>query len=224
VIKRTDTRQFGNMKKTGLIALNIREGDALIAVLKTDGQKEIFLATSRGMGIRFPESEARPMGRDASGVKAMALGDGDRIVGATAAEGHVLFVSENGFGKVTPVEDCRGQHRNGKGLVIYKPSERTGNVIGICSVTERDELMLINSEGVIIRIRVADISVRGRFAMGVKLINMNEGVTVAAMAKIKEPEEQPENLPEEQSDDELTDDYSDERTENDTDEQTELDF
>jgi DNA gyrase subunit A len=197
VIKRTDTSQFSNIKKAGLIALNIREDDALIAVLKTDGRKEIFLATSEGKGIRFPEGEARPMGRTASGVKAMTLNEGDRIVGATDAEGQVLFVTANGYGKCTRVEDCRGQHRGGKGLIIYKPTEQTGNVIGVCTVSERDELMLINSEGVIIRIRVSDVSVQGRFAQGVKLINMNEGVTVAGMAKIQEPEETSDEIPEE---------------------------
>jgi DNA gyrase subunit A len=184
IIKRTAVSQFARIKKTGLIALNIREDDALIAVLRTDGRQEIFLATANGMGIRFPESEVRPMGRTASGVRGMKLKEGDRIVGASAAEGLALFVTANGSGKCTPMEECRGQHRGGMGLVVYKPSERTGKVVGVTAVGENDELMLINSEGVIIRIRVSDISVQKRYAQGVKLIQMNEGVTVAGMAKI----------------------------------------
>jgi len=126
------------------------------------------------------------MGRGAVGVRAMKLREGDRIVGATMADGQVLLVSANGIGKCTPLEDCRGQNRGGFGIIVYKPNERTGPVVGIESVRENDELMLINSEGVIIRIRVADISTYGRYASGVKLINMSEGVTVVGMAKIPE--------------------------------------
>ena len=188
IIKRTEISQFANIKKSGIIALNIRENDSLITVLKTDGGQEIFLATAGGMGIRFPESEVRPMGRAASGVMAMRLKKNDGIIGATAAEGHVLFVSANGYGKCTKVEDCRGQHRGGMGLVVYKPSDKTGELVGVCAVSEKDELMLINSEGVIIRIRVSDISVQGRHAQGVKLIQMDGGITVAGMAKIAEAE------------------------------------
>jgi DNA gyrase subunit A len=188
IIKRTEITLFDKIKKSGMIALNIRENDALITVLKTDGKQDIFLATANGLGIRFPEDEARSMGRAASGVFAMKLRENDRIVGATAVEGHVLFVSANGFGKCTKVADFRKQHRGGKGLIIYKPSEKTGSVVGICAVNEKDELMLINSEGVIIRIRVSDISIQGRHAQGVKLIQMDEGTTVAGMAKIAETE------------------------------------
>ncbi|MDR1663987.1 MAG: DNA gyrase subunit A [Clostridiales bacterium] len=184
IIKRTEISLFANIKKAGLIALNIREDDALIAVLKTDGRREIFLATANGMGIRFPEGEVRPMGRTASGVKAMRLKDGDRIVGASAAEGLALFVAENGFGKCTLMDEFRGQHRGGMGMTVYKTSEKTGKLTGVSAVSENDELMLINSEGVIIRIRVSDISVQGRYAQGVKLIQMNEGVTVAGMARV----------------------------------------
>jgi len=186
VIKRCELSHFAKINKSGLNALGIREGDKLIAVLRSDGEKEVFLATAGGRGIRFHETNVRSMGRSAVGVRAMKLREGDHIVGATMADGQVLLVSANGIGKCTPLADCRGQNRGGFGIIVYKPNERTGPVIGIESVNENDELMLINSEGVIIRIRVADISTYGRYASGVKLINMSEGVTVVGMAKIPE--------------------------------------
>jgi DNA gyrase subunit A len=186
VVKRTRLSEFDNIKKGGKVALNIREGDELITVLPSDGRCELFLATESGMGIRFPETDVRPMGRTASGVKGMSVKEGDHIVGASAADGFVLFVTENGYGKCTPVSECRNQHRGGSGIIIYKPNERTGPVMDVCAVTQADEVMLINSDGVIIRIRVADISVQGRYAQGVKLINMGEGVTVKGVAKIKD--------------------------------------
>jgi DNA gyrase subunit A len=186
VIKKTDISQFANIKKAGLIALNIREDDALITVLRTDGKQHIFMATAAGMGICFTEGAVRPMGRTAAGVKGIKLREGDRVIGAAVAEGMILCAAANGYGKCTPAEEFRMQRRGGVGLVVYKPSDKTGALVGVCAVNEKDELMLINSEGVIIRIRVADISVRGRFAKGVKLINMSGGVTVAGLAKIAE--------------------------------------
>jgi len=186
VIKRCELSHFAKINKSGLNALGIREGDKLISVLRSDGEKEVFLATAGGRGIRFHETDVRSMGRGAVGVRAMKLRENDHIVGATMADGQVLLVSANGIGKCTPLEDCRGQNRGGYGIIVYKPNERTGPVIGIESVRENDELMLINSEGVIIRIRVSDISTYGRYASGVKLINMSEGVTVVGMAKIPE--------------------------------------
>jgi len=186
VIKRCELSHFARINKSGLNALGIRDGDKLISVLRSDGEKEVFLATAGGRGIRFHETNVRSMGRGATGVRAMKLRADDHVVGATMADGQVLLVSANGIGKCTLVEDCRGQNRGGYGIIIYKPNERTGPVVGIESVQENDEFMLINSEGVIIRIRVADISTKGRYAIGVKLINMGEGVTVVGMAKIPE--------------------------------------
>jgi len=166
-------------------------------VLRSDGEREVFLATSGGRGIRFSETNVRAMGRTASGVKGITLRDGDYVVGATVADGQVLLVSENGLGKCTPLEECRGQNRGGKGIIIYKPTTRSGQVVGVAAVQENDELMLINSEGVIIRIKVADISTQGRYASGVKLINMSEGVTVVGMAKILESQiDEPEKIDE----------------------------
>jgi len=186
VIKRCELSHFAKINKAGLNALGIRDGDKLITVLRSDGEKEVFLATAGGRGIRFHETDVRSMGRGATGVRAMKLREGDNVVGATLADGQVLLVSANGIGKCTLVEDCRGQNRGGFGIIVYKPNEKTGPLVGIESVQENDEFMLINSEGVIIRIRVADISTKGRYAVGVKLINMGEGVTVVGMAKIPE--------------------------------------
>ncbi|MCL2664198.1 MAG: DNA gyrase subunit A [Defluviitaleaceae bacterium] len=188
VIKKTAISQFANIKKGGLIALNIRDDDDLIAVLRTNGSRDLLLTSKRGMGIRFPESGVRPMGRSATGVKAMNLRGGDEIVGADAVDGDsmMLMVSANGFGKCTFASAFRGQRRGGTGMAVYKSTAKTGPLVGNFAVTEKDELMIINSEGTIIRIRVADISVQGRVASGVKLIQMDGGVTVAGMARIKE--------------------------------------
>jgi len=188
VIKRCELSAFSKINKSGLNALGIREGDNLITVLRSDGEREVFLATAGGRGIRFAETDVRSMGRTAVGVRAMKLREDDYVVGATVADGQVLLVSANGLGKCTPLEDCRGQNRGGKGIIIYKPTARSGPVVGVAAVHDNDELMLINSEGVIIRIRVADISTQGRYASGVKLINMSDGVTVVGMAKIAESE------------------------------------
>jgi len=186
VIMRSKLSAFAKINKSGLNALSIRDEDKLITVLRSDGNREVFLATSRGRGIRFVETDVRATGRGAFGVRGMKLREGDHIIGATVADGQVLLVSANGIGKCTPLEDCRGQNRGGLGIIIYKPTDRTGSLVGVEAVHENDELMLINSEGVIIRIRIADISVRGRYAAGVKLINMKDGVTVVGLAKIPE--------------------------------------
>jgi DNA gyrase subunit A len=188
IIKKTEISHFSNIKRSGIIALNIREDDALIAVLRSDGKQSLFLAARSGRGIRFPETDVRPMGRAASGVTAMRLNAGDCIVGADIvdADANMLFVSVNGLGKCTQVSAFKVQRRGGKGLTVYKTSEKTGALAGVASVGERDELMLINSEGVIIRMRVADISVQGRVTQGVRLIKLKPGVGVVGIAKISE--------------------------------------
>ena len=176
---------FAQINKTGKKAMTFRDDDMLIAVLRSDGNRELFLATQEGRGIRFHEEQIRAsVHRGGKGVNGIKLREDDQVVGATVADGQVLLVSSKGYGKCTLVEDCRGQSRAGKGIIVYKPSENTGKVIGIESATENDGLILINSNGVIIRIRVADIRTVGRYAKGVKLINMDDGVTVVGMAKI----------------------------------------
>ncbi len=187
--KKTYMSQFGKIRKGGLLALNFREDDELITVLRTDGTSRIFIATKNGIGLKFDESEVRPMGRTAAGVRAIRLREDDIVVSAdTIAAGvedtQLLFVSEGGFGKRTDIGQFSLQHRGGMGVRIYKITDKTGCVVGVLKVDDDDELMLINSDGVIIRIRVADISVKGRVTQGVKLINLTEGGTVISMAKI----------------------------------------
>ena len=185
LVMRLTLDAFSQINKTGKKAMTFRDDDMLIAVLRADGNRELFLATQEGRGIRFHEEQIRAsVNRGGKGIRGIKLREGDQVVGATVADGQVLLVSSKGYGKCTLVEDCRGQSRAGKGIIVYKPSENTGKVIGIESATENDGLILINSNGVIIRIRVADIRTVGRYAKGVKLINMDEGVTVVGMAKI----------------------------------------
>jgi DNA gyrase subunit A len=188
IIKRTRLAAFESINKAGLLALNIKEGDSLIAALHTTGDDELFIASHRGKGLRFVENAVRQMGRQASGNLSMRLSEDDYIVGAEIVnEGtKLLFVSEMGFGKCTPEEEFRVQGRRGKGLIAYKPTEKTGNLVRIACVNDNEELMLINSNGVIIRIRIKDIRTTGRSAAGVKLINLDEGVSVVGLAKIAE--------------------------------------
>jgi len=188
IIKKTEITQYANIRRMGLNAINIREEDALIAVLRSNGAKSIILASASGMGIRFPEGDVRPTGRAASGVIAMRLKDGDKIVGAAIVEddSHLLLVSAGGYGKCTEPDAFRVQGRGGKGLRVYRTTDKTGELVGVSAVKEQDDLMLINSEGVIIRMPVADISVQGRVTLGVKLIQMDSGVSVVGMAKVSD--------------------------------------
>jgi DNA gyrase subunit A len=193
IVKKTEMKLYKNIRENGLIALNIREDDELISVMRTTGNDEIFIATNRGLGIKFNEGTVRNVGRTATGVRGIRLGETDYVVGAVILPNDdttqkVLFVSENGFGKCTEPEEFRAQGRSGKGLKAYKITPKTGQLVGIELVCDKDELMLINSEGVVIRIRISDISTSGRNAMGVKLINLAAGVTVVGLAKVAEEE------------------------------------
>jgi DNA gyrase subunit A len=188
VIKKISADSFKNIRRSGLRAVNLKEDDELIAVRKLDGNKDIFVATKLGMTIRFSQSDLRNLGRAATGVKAITLNEGDEVIGAEVIEDglKLLIVSENGYGKCTDTSSFRVQSRGGKGLKAYKVTEKTGNAVGIAMVNDNEELMIVTSEGVIIRIRVKDISTVGRIAQGVKLINVDEGVTVMSIAKITE--------------------------------------
>ena len=187
-IKKTDLESFKNIRKGGIIALTLAEDDELIGVYETTPEDSILVCTKFGKGIMFDGTDVRPMGRTARGVRAINLSEGDVVIGATVPkEGEqILVASENGLGKRTPVEEFRAQKRGGKGIKIYKITEKTGNVVGITSVHEDEELLLINSQGVIIRINVAQISSVGRNTQGVKLINLDEGVQVVCLAKVKD--------------------------------------
>ncbi|MCL1998535.1 MAG: DNA gyrase subunit A [Turicibacter sp.] len=186
IIKKTNMEQYANIRKTGLNAITIKEDDALISAMRSMGGQSIILAAASGLGIMFNEDDVRPMGRTASGVIAMRLNPNDSIVGATIVEegGNILLVSAGGFGKCTEISDFRFQKRGGKGSKIYRTTEKTGSLIGITSVRETDELMLINSEGIIIRTPISAISVQGRVTLGVKLIQLDNGTNVVGMAKI----------------------------------------
>ena len=188
VIKKTDMSAFANIRKTGITAVNLREGDELIAAFLTDGSKNIFAATRNGMGIMFDENDVRPMGRTATGVKAITLSDDDYVASADFAdkEDKLLNVTENGYGKRTDAEAFNVQHRGGKGVKIHQITDKTGLLSGVIKVSDNEELMIVTSEGVIIRLRGKEISTFGRVSQGVKLINLDDGVTVAGIAKINE--------------------------------------
>ncbi len=188
IIKKTDLSSFSNIRKAGLTAVGLKDGDELIAAFLTDGTKDIFAATRNGMGIRFNESDVRPMGRSATGVKAITLDNGDWVVSSDVMEegDRLLNVTENGYGKRTAEDAFNVQRRGGKGVKIHQITEKTGALSGVIRVGDTEELMIVTSEGVIIRLRGKDISTFGRISQGVKLINLDDGVSVAGIAKINE--------------------------------------
>lgn len=186
LIKKTTLHDFSNIRKTGLIALNLREGDSLLNVKFTRGDANLLLVTRDGYAIKFNEHDVRPMGRTATGVKGITLRTGDVCVSFDiAVEGEdILVVSENGLGKRTPTNQYKIQNRGGKGLIAYKVTGKTGSVVGARSCANEDELLLVNSNGVAIRINVSEISITSRNAMGVKLMKTSEEAKVVSMAKI----------------------------------------
>ncbi len=191
VIKKTEITQYNLARKGGLIAISLDEGDELIRVELTDGESELVLATHNGIAIRFNETDVRPMGRGARGVKAIALRDGDFVVGMCVPENgaDLLLVTEKGFGKRTGSDEYRVQSRGGMGIKTYKITEQTGKLVAIHSVTDNDDIMMITSEGVVIRICAAEISKIGRNTKGVRLMRLGEGVSVVSAAKAEHEEE-----------------------------------
>ena len=188
IAKKTPIMEFMNVRKTGLAAIHLREDDELIEVKTTSKNSEIFLITKYGMCIRFKETDVRAMGRTAMGVIGMNLDDGDEIVGMQIdTQGDsLLIVSEKGMGKRTELDEFTVQKRGGKGVKCYKITEKTGNVVGVKAVTDENEIMMITTEGVIIQIGMGGISMIGRNTSGVKMINLDDGVTVAKIAKVRE--------------------------------------
>lgn len=186
-IKRCDIAQFANIRYNGIRAISLAEGDALITVMHTKPESKLLIATRQGMGILFSLDDIRPTGRAAAGVIGIKLRSGDECIGAITIQPNesVLTVSTGGFGKCTESSLLRLQSRNGFGSIIHKVTERTGELIGVTVASEGDELMLINSEGNVIRIRIADIRATGRVAQGVKLIDVGEGVKVVGIARIE---------------------------------------
>ena len=190
LVKKTPIMDYANVRKTGLAAITLREDDELIEVKTTDDTKDILLVTKYGQCIRFHEKDVRPTGRTSMGVRGMNLGDQDEVIGMqlnTQGE-YLLIVSEKGMGKLTAMEEFTPQNRGGKGIKCYKIIEKTGNVVGVKAVDEDDEIMIINTEGIIIRTECSGISKLGRITSGVKLINLDENVSVASIAKVRKTE------------------------------------
>lgn len=187
LVKKTPIREYANVRKTGLAAIVLREDDKLIEVKVTDDKQDILLATKYGQCIRFHETDVRSTGRVSMGVRGMNLGDNDVVIGMQmSSQGkEMLFVSEKGMGKRTDMEEFTPQNRGGKGVKCYKITEKTGNVVGMKAVDEDSEIMIINTEGIVIRMKCSDISQYGRITSGVKLINLPEYEKVASVAKVR---------------------------------------
>lgn len=201
IVKKTSIVEYSNVRKNGLIAINLRDDDELIEVKTTNRDTEILLVTKFGMCIRFKETDVRNTGRSSMGVIGMNLADRDEVIGMqlNTQGDELLIVSENGMGKRTNINEFAVQRRGGKGIKCYKIVEKTGNVVGVKAVNEEHEIMMITTEGIIIQIRMSDVSVLGRITSGVKLINLEKGVKVAKIAKVREKiegEETEEEKPE----------------------------
>ncbi|RKJ20704.1 DNA gyrase subunit A [bacterium D16-50] len=188
IVKKTSLTEFSNIRKKGLTAISLKDDDELIEVKSTDSSSEIFLVTKQGMCIRFRETDVRPTGRSSMGVIGMNLSDGDEIIGMQLqSQGDsLLIVSENGLGKRTYLNEFAVQNRGGKGVKCYKITEKTGNVVGVKAVSDENEIMMITTEGIIIQLRMQDISTLGRITSGVKMMNLDEGIKIAQIAKVRE--------------------------------------
>ena len=211
IVKKTSVKEYANIRKTGLAAITLREEDELIEVKKTDNTKDILLVTKYGQCIRFHETDVRKTGRTSIGVIGMNLADRDEVVAMqmdTQGES-LMIVSEKGLGKCTLISEFTPQNRGGKGVKCYKITEKTGNIVGVKAVNQDDEMMLITTEGIIIRIRIADTTLLGRITSGVKLMNLKDNVIIASIAKVREDKslmsteeelsEQPEESKEDQT-------------------------
>jgi DNA gyrase subunit A len=181
IIKKTELNQFVNIRKNGLIAISLHEGDELISVRLTDGNQDLIIVTHGGMAIRFHETDVRNMGRTAMGVKAMTLNEGDAIVSMEIVEDdkHLLVISEKGFGKRTKLSEYKAQNRGGKGLITYSIKEKTGEIVSAKVVSEQDEVMMITMNGTIIRLAIKDITIMGRNTQGVTLMRTKDDKIVA---------------------------------------------
>ncbi len=216
VVKKTDLMLYNTARKGGLAAIVLEEDDELINVRLSDGNDEIILSTYHGMCIRFSESDVRPMGRVSHGVRGIRLSKDDYVIGMSAAsEGDdLLVVTEGGYGKKTPLSEYKVQTRGGKGVTTYRISDITGNIAGITVVNESDDVMLITSEGIIIRMRTAEISRIGRLTKGVRLMRLADGVSVVSIARTdEEADEDTETVSPEESGGEYVPDASEETEE-----------
>jgi DNA gyrase subunit A len=189
IIKKTTLEAYSRPRQNGINAITVRDGDTLLEVLLTNGRNEIMLASKEGKVVRFNESAVRPMGRNASGVRGINLGDmkDNEVIGMIAMpdkESNVMVVSEKGYGKRSDIEEYRVTNRGGKGVKTINITDKTGNLIAIKDVTDKNDLMIINKSGIIIRLSVADLRVIGRATQGVRLINLKETDEIAAVTKV----------------------------------------
>ena len=204
IVKKTPIQDYANVRKTGLAAISLKDDDELIEVKFTDNKKDIILVTKYGQCIRFKDTDVRSTGRVSMGVRGINLSDGDEIIGMQlCSQGdYLLIVSEKGMGKRTSMSEFSVQNRGGKGVKCYKITEKTGNVVGVKAVNDDNEVMMITTEGIIIRIACSDISILGRITSGVKLMNLAEKVSVASIAKVREKEDKAEGNEQEEAEEE----------------------
>src|SRR5678815_4126436 len=195
LVKKTALSAFSNVRSGGIIAINLEEGDSLLSVRITGGDDQIFIGTRQGQGIRFSERDVRPMGRDTTGVIGVSLKkDNDEVVEMDVVDekAHLLSVTELGYGKRSEVAEYRYQGRGGSGVINVKVTEKNGPVVGIKSVTDSDQLLLITERGQLIRIKVNGIRETGRAAQGVRVIHLEEGDRLVGVAKLVESEDEDE--------------------------------
>ena len=197
-VKKTSLEQYSRPRSNGINAITIKDGDELLEAKLTNGNSQIMLAVKSGKAIRFEESKTRPMGRNASGVRGIRLKDNkDEVVGMISVndmDANILVVSENGYGKRSLLEDYRLTNRGGKGVKTISITTKTGQLVSLKSVTDSDDLMIINKSGIAIRMQVADLRVMGRATQGVKVISIKDGDGIAAVAKVMNDEEEIEDI------------------------------
>jgi len=193
-VKKTDLDAYSHPRAGGIQAIGLEDGDEVIAVRRTDGQREVMIATKAGMAIRFAEDEVRPMGRGAAGVRGIDVEEGDEVIAAdVVVEGAtILTVSERGFGKRTPLEEYRLQGRAGKGIIDIKTGGRNGNVVGMLQVRDGDDLLVVTTKGKLIRIHSGDVSSQGRNTMGVRIIDLEADDKVGSIARVEAEQPAPE--------------------------------
>jgi len=185
VVKKTALKAYSNPRATGIIAIDLEKGDELIDVQITTGEDNILIATYKGMSIRFPEKDVRSMGRNARGVRGIRLGKDDFVIGTSIAEDEstVLSVTENGYGKRTKVGEYRLQHRGGSGIINIKTTARNGNVVEMITVDDLDEIVVVATDGIVMRTSVKDIRTIGRNTQGVRIMKPRDGAKVSAVAR-----------------------------------------
>jgi DNA gyrase subunit A len=188
VVKKTRLDAYSNPRRGGIIAINLDEDDELIAACRTNGGQEVIIASREGKSIRFPENQVRPMGRTAAGVRGMSLRKGDQVVGMEILSpgATILTVTENGYGKRTPLDAYRLQRRGGQGIITIRTTTRNGPVVSVAQVVGDDEVMLITDGGKVLRARVAGISTMGRATQGVRIMNLGAGESLVSMARLAE--------------------------------------